>query len=293
MGNEICFGIPFKASSYTKALELAIKTINKFYSDSDIYLLVDSRNNELAVEFDKEKLLHMSDKIIIKKYPVMRRGDHKQVLVDWILEESNADIAIIMHSDVFFYKKEIIDILVDNLKRNSEAAFVCWNTPFVFYNSTFHIEEKAKRAFGVAPRISSWLFAICIPRYRELENSENLLRGHYWINNGGKCEIPIAENDLFWQWLYNEIPQSNNSDYEIILDIGTFLRYEYEKNKNIGICLGEKGNPNFDTIEMCYQPEGYVHIEQYDPERFNDILYSKDLLEQRTIAISKLLEGMV
>ena len=45
--------------------------------------------------------------------------------------------------------------------------------------------------------------------------------------------------------------------------------------------MGEEINPSFDSLKLKYRKEGFVHIEQFDPERFNDIFYKKDLLTER------------
>jgi len=59
-----------------------------------------------------------------------------------------------------------------------------------------------------------------------------------------------------------------------------------------GHCLGEMGNPDFASLELTCHPEGFVHIEQYDPERFDDHFYAKELMQKRTEQIEQILQKM-
>lgn len=293
MENEIGFnfGIPFKVSKYTKALELCIYSIEKFCPHKCIYILLDYSDEKLLEGFNLDNLMALSNNIIIKRYVANRGGDYKQALLNWVLNDGYYDYSIILHSDVYFYNSYIIEKFYRSLRANPTVGFAGWKTPLVFYQSKYHEDASKKRQFWVAPRVCTWLFAINNCVFSNIDEYDILLKGHYWCDKSFNAVIPIRDADNFWDWLKNEFVKNNfNADEKILLDIGTFLRYKLDKQDLKALIFGEKSNPSFDSLELIYQPEGYVHIEQYDPERFNGSLYSESLMEYRTQLVQAELE---
>ena len=104
--------------------------------------------------------------------------------------------------------------------------------------------------------------------------------------------LPIPEKDDFYNWLESYTIPKNviSGETECLIGIGTFLRYYSERGKFSGCSLGYMGNPDFSKMEFCYHPEGFVHIEQYDPERYFGNLYNFDLFTERTKMIDEILK---
>ena len=293
--HRIVIGIPFLASRHTKALELSLYSIRRFLpQDLDVFLQVDVSNRELAAEFSEDKIRDIMRQINIRYYTHDRSGGHKQDLVNWILDEAKADYAVIMHSDVFFCNDRILSVLLQPLYENPLNVFSCWKTPFVEYRSTFHMTESSASHFWVLPRIASWLFALNLDRCREhREIIGSAFNAHYWIRNGSRETLP-AEPELFDRWFLKQdrTESIRSSEIDCLIDIGTFLRMYWDEGLITGHCLGEMGNPDFASLELTCHPAGFVHIEQYDPERFDDRFYAKELMQKRTEQIEQILQKM-
>lgn len=294
MDNSIAIGIPFLASKHTKALELCLLSIRKYIPNcKEVFLQLDITNKDLYDEFSMETILKINPNIIIKYYERTTSGDYKQALIDWLIAESTSTYAIILHSDVFFWKNSIEECLIKPLIDNPDTMICCWKTVLTQYESTFHKTQEQSKRFWVAPRIATWLFSLNINLCKQIDESFKVFwKGHYWITNGNIANIPVNK-EIFIRWLKQQenFEIINKEGEKCLIDIGTFLRMYWDMGKVKGICLGELNNPSFKTLDLLYQPDGFVHIEQYDPERFDDQFYEKTLMDKRTKLIEKILKA--
>lgn len=290
---KIAIGIPFLASSHIKALQLALLSIKKYIGDIDVCILLDCSNCDLASEFNVIDVLKSYLSIRFKYYTASSgRGKYKQALIDWCCLEMNYEYVIIMHSDVFFYKNNILQTLIEPLIDNDKYIATYWEMPLTEYKSTFHIENNEKKML-IAPRICTWLFALNVKRYKEYINSDKINReyapfyGHYHFNIND-------DNNQYIRWIKETYSNDVLKKYDyIFFDIGTFFRYDLDKNTIKGNSLGEEINPSFDSLKLKYRKEGFVHIEQFDPERFNDIFYKKNLLKERENILDEIITSLL
>ena len=81
------------------------------------------------------------------------------------------------------------------------------------------------------------------------------------------------------------------SKEKAIIDHGGIVRYYLAVGEVSGAVLGTDKNPSFDSMKLYYNPNGYVHIEQTDPNRYNDTLYTRELLCVRMKEIRELLKA--
>ena len=293
MEKSIAVGIPFMASHHTKALELCLLSIKRYLPQAtEVFLQLDVTNKELYETFRKEPLLNIVPDIRIRYYTRSRSGDYKQALIEWVVSEAESAYAIIMHSDVFFWKPDIYRILIEPLIARSGLMFCCWKTPFTEYHSTFHISPQSERRFWVAPRIATWLFSLNINECKICDPEFSLFwKGHYWIRKGIVGDIPVDRN-RFMNWMENDGIDAEiaSGERDCLIDIGTFFRMYWDEGKICGKCLGTLGNPSFTSMDFFYHREGFVHIEQYDPERFDDRFYKTDTLKERTALVEEVLQ---
>lgn len=289
---KIAIGIPFLASSHIKALQLALLSINKYIGDVDVCILLDCSNKELSEQFNVIDVLKCYPSIKFKYYTAESgRGKYKQALIDWCCLEMNYEYVIIMHSDVFFYKNNILETLIEPLIKNNEYIATYWEMPLSEYKSTFHIGNNEKRMI-IAPRICTWLFALNVARYREYINSNMDEREYAPFH--GHYHFDINEENKYIKWIRDNYNSQVIEKYEyIFFDIGTFFRYDLDKKYIKGFSLGEEINPSFDSLKLKYRKEGFVHIEQFDPERFNDIFYKKDLLTERENILDEIMVSIL
>lgn len=289
--NKIAFGIPFKASGHTAALELCLCSIERFaVFPHEVFLQVDITNTELFKSFSERKLLEQFPFVKIKYYRRKRTGDYTQALVDWVIGQSDAAYAIFLHSDVFFYKIDIFNILLQPFIDDGGEAISCWEVPFTEYRSTFHISKE--KHFYVAPRLCSWLFAVNIKEYKVLDVNQDLLWvGGYNVVNGHISQFPADEVDfIMWLSSFERYREMIDSGLNCLIDIGSFAKYYCDKGNIKIYSLGTEANPDFASMKLKYKDEGFVHIEQYDPERFDDNFYSSELMQIRTMELDDVLK---
>ena len=289
---KIAIGIPFLASGHIKALQLALLSINKYIGNVDVCILLDCSNEKLASEFNVIDILKFYPSIKFKYYVAdSGRGKYKQALIDWCCLEMNYEYVIIMHSDVFFYKYNILQTLIEPLIENNEYIATYWEMPLIEYKSTFHIGNNEKRMI-IAPRICTWLFALNVARYREYMKSN--INEREYAPFYGHYHFDINDNNQYIKWIKNNYNSDAIKNYDyIFFDIGTFFRYDLDKKIIKGCSLGEEINPSFDSLKLKYRKEGFVHIEQFDPERFNDIFYKKDLLKERENILDEIIISLL
>ena len=292
MNKTIAVGIPFMASRYTKALELCLLSVKRYLPQTtEVFLQLDVTNESLYDSFDPTPILRIMPQIRIRHYTRSRSGDYKQALIDWVLSESQSSYALFMHSDVFFWKRGVHQLMIEPLINHPEQMFCCWKTPFVEYSSTFHKSREAAKNFWVAPRVATWLFSVNISAFRDGGVNYSLFwKGHYWIRSGVLGEIPV-DADMFMAWLetHNIDNTIRSGTKDCLIDIGTFFRMNWDQGSIRGICPGTLDNPSFSQMDFIYHKEGFVHIEQYDPERFNDQLYARSTFSARTERIKDVL----
>ena len=247
----------------------------------------------MAAEFNEQKFLSKFPDVIIREYKRKRVGDYTQALVDWVVNDSNADYIIILHSDVFFYNSTAFECLLTPLIKDSTLVLSGWEVPFSEYSSTFHISENTKKNFFVAPRICTWLMAINSYSYKTIKiPKESLWLGNFHISNIQNEPFPKDINlKDFMSW-FLECNIMDDMHKTCLLDIGTFAKYYVDKDLIRFFSLGNVPNPDFKTMELDYNSYGYVHIEQYDPERFNDLFYKSSLLELRSRKIKEIIDNI-
>ena len=291
MKHTVAVGIPFMASRYTKALELCLLSIQRYMPQvTEVYLQLDITNKTLLDSFDSEPITRIMPQIHIRRYERSRSGDYKQALIEWVLSQTQAEYAIIMHSDVFFWNYDVYDHLILPLVNDPGQMFCCWKTPITEYKSTFHKSAEAAKNFWVAPRVATWLFSLRTKAFQNPDlDSSVFWRGHYWIRKGILGEIPVDVSS-FWSWFEpHNTEDIRSARKDCLIDIGTFFRMQWDLGTISGVCLGALENPSFSSFDFFYHKQGFVHIEQYDPERFNNQFYAKQMLIERTNLIENIL----
>ena len=294
---KIAFGIPFKASKFTQALKLCLYSIQKYASEYDysIYLLVDVTNWQLSSDFSEDRLKQEFPHIIIKYYRRSRTGDYTQALTDWVVSVTSAKYAIFLHSDVYFTDCFVLAQLLQPLKQDYDVSG--WEVSFCRYESTYHISENNRKRFYIAPRICTWLFAVNCTKYRAMgEITQAFWLGNYHVQLLKKEPFPIVvdQND-FVKWLSTDsmYTEMKKSGLTCLIDIGTFAKYFYDRGNVNFFCLGKQSNPNFDSMDIRDYHQGFIHIEQFDPERFDDKFYSSELLKLRANILNDIFSDFV
>lgn len=284
---KVAIGIPFRASNKIDSLILCLASLKKYVKfEYDLFLLVDYTNDNIEQNFSIKNILELNNEIRIKYYKTTRGGLYKQALIDWISDE-NYDYFFIMHADIFLYKENVLEKMISDL-RNTDSMIVSWKTDLLEYKSTYHIKEETKKCMMIAPRICTWLFCVNNKIYKNYIKENKLeyplFAGHYWFN--------LNEDNEYINWIKEQ------TNYDLIkknytkcfFDIGTFFRFLVENSDIKMISYGLEQNPSFSKMDLCYREFGFVHIEQYDPTRFNDEFYKCDLLEERSKIIKELLK---
>ena len=287
---RIAIGMPFFASEYIAPLVLCLKSLQRYTSfEYDLFILLNCSDPSQYRRFCFPDILQIAGEVHVKYYC----GDdnaYKQTLIDWIVDSHcGYEYMFILHADVFLYQNGVMERMLEALI-GTEHIISCWDVQAQLFQSTFHMSEEQKLEFVVAPRVSSWFMCISVERYREFRNQCPL----------GNCLfIGLAKNtgDLktqcIWDWFYEQCPAGLRSyimEGKAIVDHGGVLRYYLSTGEISGAILGSEKNPDFDSMQLYYNPYGYVHIGQTDPNRYNDITYSKELLRVRMKEIVRLLQ---
>lgn len=292
----VAYAIPFLASKHTEALILCIKSLAKYSPfPYELFIQIDDTNKELIKEFDESELREVCPEAKIRYRTRTRSGDYKQALTDWVTQETSAGYVIVLHSDVVLYKSDAVSSLVDALSTDCSALAATWKIQFSEYISTYHISEEKKKHFYVAPRMCTWLFALNTENYRSARLAyDHLLLGHYWIRNGILQEVPVPQGRfLAWLKSFDEYDTFVASGLPCLVDIGTFARFYADAGDLKVVYLGYEHNPGLHSLEPSFADAGYIHLEQYDPERFNESLYSAELMEFRARTVAMLMEKLL
>lgn len=282
---NISFAIPFLASKYTKAFELCIKSIIKYCPyEFDFYIQIDKSDDNLAKNLNLDNITKLFPKITIKEIIHKSSGSYKNELIQWVTRNSNSDIVIVLHSDVIFFCDTAFKKIVEPLVTDKTKIASYWKIPFVEYCSTFHNDITKKKNFFVAPRVSSWIFGlnrkVFLNQIEDNKKFEECFNGHFWIKNGD-CNLVSADylNWLTKQQNYSEYYKSN---LNCLIDIGCIFLYLIDKYSLSATEIGVETNPSMSSLKFKLRTEGYIHVEQYDPQRFDGSLYENDLFELRT-----------
>lgn len=286
---RIALGMPFFASEHIEPLVLCLKSLQRHTSlEFDLFILLNCSDPQQYQHFCFPKILQIADEVHVKYYC----GDdnaYKQTLIDWITDSCYGyEYMFILHSDVFLYKYGVLEHMLDVLI-GTENLISYWDVPTQLYQSTFHMSEDRKMEFVVAPRVSSWLMCICVEKYRQFRNQCPL--GDRLFLGFKKTEDQQMQK--VWDWFFEQCPEEMRDHINqgnAIIDHGGVLRYYLYSKEISGVILGRDINPNFDSMSLYYNPYGYVHIGQTDPNRYNDSVYSKDLLRIRMQEICKILQ---
>jgi len=286
---KIAFGIPFRISKYVSALSLCLNSIKRYAEfEYEVFIFLDSSREE---DFNEQQFDYLELNISFLKKS-NKRGYHKQTLINWIASDRcDIDYLIILHSDVFFYKSDIFPFLIEPLLKNNDAVASYWEVPFCLYSSTFHINEDVKKSMYVAPRVSSWCMCLNLIVYRNFIVSNPLEYGlfeaihdeQFSFYDRSKC----AYND--WIKLQPEYQCLLEKPSSYFMDVSSFLKFQIDSGNIRGYSLGRDGNPSFRSCAIEYRPHGYVHLEQFTPDRYNDIFYQKKLFDDRDAQIKKIL----
>lgn len=286
---HIAIGIPFFASKHIEPLVLCLKSLKKYCElKYELFILLNCSDSVQYQEMCFPKILKEAQELHVKWYC----GDdnaYKQTLVDWIANSNcNFDYMFILHSDVFLYKKKVLETMLEAIE-NTEHLISCWNVPVQLFRSTYHTSIENQIEFLVAPRVSSWLMCISVDKYRAFREKCDL--GKYLFLGFCKNADNYPSNAI-WHWFLEQTPrelQHYISDGKAIIDHGGILQYYLSMGEISGVYLGEDVNPSFSSMDLYYNPYGYVHIGQMDPNRYNDIFYRKSLLETRLKEVKRLI----
>lgn len=284
---KIAIGIPFRASDKIDALILCLASLKKYVKfDYDLFLLVDYTNENIEQNFSIKSILEINNEIRFKYYKNTRGGLYKQALIDWISDE-NYDYFFIMHADIFLYKENVLEKMLSDI-RKTDNMLVSWKTNLLEYNSTYHIKEESKKSMMIAPRICTWLFCVNNNIYKKYIKENKLeyplFVGHYWFD--------MNDTNKYTEWIRTQDNYNSMKDKytKCFFDIGTFFRFLVDNLEIKMLSYGLEQNPSFSSMDLCYREFGFVHIEQYDPTRFNNEFYKIDLLEDRTKIIKNILK---
>lgn len=282
---KVAIGIPFRASNKIDSLILCLASLKKYVSFKfDLFLLVDYTNDEIEQNFSIKNILEINNEIRIKYYKNNRGGLYKQCLIDWI-SNKNYDYFFIMHADIFLYKENVLEKMLSDLK-NTDNMLVSWKTDLLEYKSTYHINEE--KCMLIAPRICTWLFCVNNNIYKDYISNKNLdyplFVGHYLFD--------LNEDNKYINWIKKQpnFDLIKGEHKNCFFDIGSFFRYLVDNSDAKMLSYGLEQNPSFASMDLCYRDFGFVHIEQYDPTRFNNKFYKEDLLEERTKIIKAILK---
>ena len=287
--NKLAVGIPFFASKNIAPLLLCLKSLDRYSSlEYDLFILLNCSDPSQYQGFCFPEVLRIANEVHVKYYS----GDdnaYKQTLIDWIADSHfEYDYMFILHSDIFLYKNGVMERMLDALV-GTDNLISYWDVPAQLFQSTYHLSESSKLTFMVAPRVRSWLMCICVEKYRKFRDNCPLAKCLFlgFAKNTGDPQMQGV-----WEWFYKQCSKKERRYLEqgnAIIDHGGVLRYYLSIGKISGVVLGKDSNPNFDSMSLYYNPYGYVHIGQTDPNRYNDSFYSKKLLQVRMNEIKKLL----
>lgn len=288
---KIAVGIPFFASEHIEPLALCLKSLQKYTTlEYDLFILLNCSDPSQYRGFCFPEILKIADEVHVKCYC----GDdnaYKQTVIDWITDFGGGyEYMFILHSDVFLYRPGVMEHMLEALD-GTDHLISYWDVPTQLFQSTFHASEDRKMEFVVGPRVSTWFMCICVEKYREFRNRCPL--GHclflgFARNTGDQLMQCI------WDWFYENCPEDWRgymSQEKAIIDHGGIVRYYLAVGEVSGAVLGTDKNPSFDSMNLYYNPNGYVHIEQTDPNRYNDTLYTRELLRVRMKEIRELLKA--
>lgn len=287
--SKIAVGIPFFASKHIEPLILCIKSLQKYSRlKLDFFILLNCSDSSQYREMCFPKILEVVQELHVKWYC----GDdnaYKQTLVDWITDcDDQYDYMFILHSDVFLYKVNVLETMLEAIE-DTDHLISCWKVPVQLFQSTFHISSDNRVEFLVAPRVSSWLMCISVEKYRKFRDYCELGKYLFLGFTHNADQKPCNE---IWQWFKDQTPEDLKhyiSRGKAIIDHGGVLEYYLSIGAISGVSLGDDINPSFTSMDLYYNPYGYVHIGQMDPNRYNDTFYKKELLELRMQEIRNLL----
>lgn len=286
--SKVVIGIPVLVNEHTEALELCLASIReKSEFEVEICILL-HWDDSFSSNIDILPLLKRYSPLKIYLYHEKQNHRFKQELIDNIRRDyKDFDYMIIMHSDVFLWRKgAITDLLKPYENDNYIATF--HSVPLHLYRSTFHINEQKKLL--IAPRISSWFFSINIPILNSmLEQNQEIIKYPLFI---GGIKFATDEPNEFVNWAkQNEKYMEYTNEINIILfDVGCFFLYYIQKLGIPYYSFGMDSNPDFKSMELFYREDGIVHLEQFDPRRFNDQFYSKDVFQERIKLVKEILK---
>lgn len=287
---KIAVGIPFKASYNISAFTLCLKSMKRYCKlNYDLFILLDCSDGD---DFPYAYILKLAESMNVKYYIRPKLGELKQAITDWVTQEVGGyDYVYFMHSDVFFFKENVLENLLEPLL-NHEYIASYWETPLTVYKSTFHINRGAKKEFMVAPRCSSWCMCVDLKVYEDFisknEVDYKLFSGHHYFlfNDSG---LQKYHDWIKGQPNYEE--ENGDNRYEgYFIDPTTFMKYYIDAGKLKGYSFGFEPNPSFNNMDFYYRESGFVHIEQFTDDRFNDQFYSKNLFELRDQKVIEVLE---
>ena len=285
---KVAFGITFKSTKYISALLLCLNSIKRFSNFKyEIFIQVHLPDDKTV--FDEKSISQTEDNINFHYYkgsPLL----YKQSLIDWVLRIKNQkklDYLVTLHSDVFLYNKTAVKNLLTPFK-NEKYAISYYDVPLTWYESTFHIDERAKKSLLIPPRCSEWFMAINLNKYDRFIKTNKLIYAPFIKD---KFYFIDPEKTEYHEWVKKQPGFKNLKKWKpfYLMDIGTFLKYYLDKKLFKGFSLGVLSNPNFNRIEFDYNGYGFVHIEQFDPDRFNNTIYKEDLLVERDKMVSDIL----
>lgn len=287
--SRIAIGIPFFASKHIEPLILCLKSLQKYCRlKFDLFILLNCSDPSQYRELCFPKILETAQELYVKWYC----GDdnaYKQTLVDWIADfDCRYDYMFILHSDVFLYKENVLETMLEAIE-GTEHLISCWNVPVQLFRSTYHTSPENLVEFLVAPRVSSWLMCISVKKYRNFRDHCEL--GKY-LFLGFTHNTAQKPSNAVWQWFQEQTPDNLKhyiSGGKAIIDHGGVLKYHLSIGAISSVSLGEDINPSFSSMDLYFNPYGYVHIGQMDPNRYDDIFYKKALLEARLQKIRNLL----
>jgi hypothetical protein len=287
---KIAFGIPFRVSVFDTALSLCLNSIMRYASfEFEVFILLDISREE---NFDFPKLYKINNKINYKTIKC-KRGLHKQHLVEWISQHRpDIDFLFILHSDVFFYKFGVFEHLLTPLLTSNHIVSY-WDVPCTLYQSTFHLNDSVKKNILIAPRCSSWFMCINMKNYIHLTNSCDFEYGLFEAVHENKFSFFDNSKRKYHNWIRStyEFSKLETKPFEYFMDVSSFLKFQIDTGRVSGFSLGIESNPSFCSMELNYRPIGYVHIEQFSPDRYDNSFYSRELFLQRNEQIQRILNN--
>ncbi|WP_236993908.1 hypothetical protein [Methanomassiliicoccus luminyensis] len=274
---KCAIAMPFLASRHTQALELCMKSILRYGPESmDIFISVDAKGSVSDI-FPKERIQSISDRINI--IPLDDKN-YKQALLNY-MASLDYDYTYVIHSDVFFTGNKALNKLLKALVDKSDAVLSYYDVPLCIHESTYHMSGESKRKYVLSPRVSTWIMCFNVGNYRKIKKKYGMKIDfvRVWMN---------LNDDYFEeynQWMRSQkefdLIYSSFPFDEYMVDIGGLIKYQIDTGNVNGVSVGSESNPDFNSMNLNKRSDEYVHIEQFDPSRYNDRLYSKGLLDTR------------